>query len=77
MRRVVLFSGWIFAALVLALLGERCGSPSSSSSPGTEETIIAWTVERPRYGEYLKVKEIDVPDPGDCADARYRVTLER
>ena len=75
MRRVVLFSGWIFAALVLALLGGRCDSPSSSSP--AEETIIAWTVERPRYGEYLKVKEIDVPDPGDCADARYRVTLER
>ena len=75
MRHSVLLSGWIVAAVALALLGGRCDSPSSSTPE--DETIIAWTVERPRQGEYLKVEEIDVPDPGDCADARYRVTLER
>lgn len=77
MRRVVLFSGWIFAALVLVLLGGRCDSPSTSSSPATAETMVAWTVERPRYGEYLKVKEIDVSASGDCIEARYRVILAR
>jgi hypothetical protein len=60
----------------LGFVGARCGSPSSSPAEDSE-TVTAWTVERPRLGEHLRVEDIEPADLGDCIEARYRVVLTR